>query len=126
MSTLDPREASQKEPPRHPSNETCSRCGSTPGEELVFQGSCIACQEPTSLQTTIVNILEAKPEWSITLNSLDSRTMRVTMRAKSHTMSRAISWAALDQDQHEIALRTELEFMEKQLEEAEPPEQGID
>lgn len=81
---------------------------------------------PDNLQATIVNVLEAHPDWSIILDSLDSQTMRIKMKGKSHTMVRALSWTALDRDRHEALLRIDLEFMEKQLEAAEPPEQSID
>lgn len=80
-----------------------------------------------NLQTTIVNILEAKPGWKILLEpSSDANFLQVQMQAVSHTTSRKIAFSALDSDRLGVLLKTQLEYMERGLEEAEPPEQSID
>ena len=82
---------------------------------------------PDSLQTTIVNILEAKPGWRIILQG-DSRTnaLRVHMIGLAYGMDKFIPIEQLDADRTCTILKAALEEMEQQIEQAEPPEQGID
>jgi hypothetical protein len=78
---------------------------------------------PDSLQTTIVNILEAKPGWRIVLQGdTGTDSLRVHMTGLACGLDRFIPFQQLDADRHGVILQTTLEGMEQEIEQVEPPE----